>query len=284
MNTPNWFTRMVAIKDVKPPLHPRTYRPEGIAALAESIADHGLDHSILIDEDDNLLAGQRRLAACKLLGWSTIPAHIVKLEGAAAELATLDENLCREDYIEAERLLALARRKELYEALHPESKQGGLPGKAGGGKAKTAESASFVSDTADKTGKAHSTVAHDQTIADNLDPQAATTLVGTPSGDSKAELSALSKLPPAEQRKVAKAVKSGKAKSVRAAKPPVEPKPPKNGQPKGNQFKTVYEYLGHALPKLSVLNRTNPTKFYAQAENAVKTAMRAVDDWKKAVQ
>jgi ParB family chromosome partitioning protein len=282
MTTPNWFTRMVAIKDVKPPLHPRTFKAEGIAALAESIAATGLDHPILIDEDDRLLAGQRRLAACKSLGWSTVPAKVVKLEGAAAELATLDENLMREDYIEAERLLALAHRKELYEALHPAAKQGGLPGKAGGGKAKTADSASFVTDTAEKTGKAASTVAHDQTIADNLDPKAATTLVGTPSGDSKAELSALSKLPPAEQRRVASAVKSGKAKSVRTAKPPAAPK--SGAQKKDPRLWGEIEgLLGKALNRTDELNRQFPHgNLHRKLIGEIKTPMATLKEWKQA--
>jgi len=281
MNTPNWFTRMVAIKDVKPPLHPRTYKPEGIAALAESITEIGLNHPILIDEDDNLLAGQRRLAACKLLGWPTIPAKVVKLDGAAAELATLDENLCREDYIEAERLIALARRKELYEVLHPETRHGGDRTKS-----KLPKSAScFTKDTAAKTGAAVSTVAHDLTIAENLDPEAATTLVGTPSGDSKAELSALSKLPAAEQRKIAKAVKSGKAKSVRAAKPDAAPELSGGGKQKSDPraFTRLESQLGACLRAIDALNRQTPaSKFHRDAIAGVKTAMTAVTEWQRA--
>jgi hypothetical protein len=42
---------------------------------------------------------------------------------------------------------------ELYEKVHPETKKGGAPGKAGGGKkAKTAKLATLARDTATKTG------------------------------------------------------------------------------------------------------------------------------------
>lgn len=284
MNTPNWFTRMVAIRDVKPPLHPRTYKPEGIAALAESIYVLGLDHPILIDEDDNLLAGQRRLAACTSLGWTTIPAKVVKLEGASAELATLDENLCREDYIEAERLLALGRRKELYEAIHPETK-GGVAGATarhtkGSANADSASAESFASDTAAKTGKAVSTVTHDQTIADRLDHKAASALIGTPSGDNKAELSALSKLPATEQRKVAAAVKSGKAESVRKAIPTPAPK---NGQQLQDTrlWEDALGLLRKAVVKADLIHRDYPNRIlHGAVLGQINMAVRSLKEWR----
>jgi ParB family transcriptional regulator, chromosome partitioning protein len=44
-----------------------------IGGLAESIADIGLLQPIVVNEDGLLLAGARRLAACKHLGWETVP-------------------------------------------------------------------------------------------------------------------------------------------------------------------------------------------------------------------
>jgi ParB family chromosome partitioning protein len=43
-----------------------------IAALAESITAIGLLHPITVDQHNNLLAGQRRLEACKFLGLTEI--------------------------------------------------------------------------------------------------------------------------------------------------------------------------------------------------------------------
>jgi hypothetical protein len=48
--------------------------------LAASIEDIGLLHAIVVDENGRLLAGARRLAACKLLRWTTIPVNVVRCE------------------------------------------------------------------------------------------------------------------------------------------------------------------------------------------------------------
>jgi ParB family chromosome partitioning protein len=50
-----------------------------IEGLAASIEDIGLLHPIIVDQDGQLLAGGRRLVACKLLGWSEIPVTVVRV-------------------------------------------------------------------------------------------------------------------------------------------------------------------------------------------------------------
>jgi ParB family transcriptional regulator, chromosome partitioning protein len=48
-----------------------------IPALADSIQRFGLLRPVLITQDGRLIAGRRRLEACKLLRWETIPVQIV---------------------------------------------------------------------------------------------------------------------------------------------------------------------------------------------------------------
>ena len=50
-----------------------------IDSLAASIEDIGLLHPITVDEQGRLLAGARRLAACKLLGWKDIPVNVARM-------------------------------------------------------------------------------------------------------------------------------------------------------------------------------------------------------------
>lgn len=55
-----------------------------IDELAASIEDLGLLHPVVVDQDNRLVAGGRRLAAVKSLGWKRIPARIIETEEANA--------------------------------------------------------------------------------------------------------------------------------------------------------------------------------------------------------
>ena len=48
-----------------------------IPRLAESIREFRLLRPVLITPDNRLISGRRRLEACKLLGWETIPVNVV---------------------------------------------------------------------------------------------------------------------------------------------------------------------------------------------------------------
>lgn len=77
MITPADNTR--AIADIR--IGERHRRDHGdLDQLAASIEDIGLLNPITINEDGLLLAGARRLAACKRLGWTTIAVNIVRCE------------------------------------------------------------------------------------------------------------------------------------------------------------------------------------------------------------
>jgi ParB family chromosome partitioning protein len=49
-----------------------------LASLAASIKARGLYHPIVISSDGLLLAGERRLEACKLLGWERVPVTVIE--------------------------------------------------------------------------------------------------------------------------------------------------------------------------------------------------------------
>ncbi len=48
-----------------------------ISGLANSIRTVGLLHPILITSERHLIVGLRRLRACKILGWPTIPVRVL---------------------------------------------------------------------------------------------------------------------------------------------------------------------------------------------------------------
>jgi ParB family transcriptional regulator, chromosome partitioning protein len=88
-----------------------------LESLQESIATVGLINPILIDEQDNLVAGYRRLCACKKLGWQQIDVRVVEFGGD--ELGRLNveiaENFFRKDFSPEEILSAERRRQEIIE-------------------------------------------------------------------------------------------------------------------------------------------------------------------------
>lgn len=69
-----------------------------LGALVVSIERFGLLHPVVINTRNELVAGGRRLAAVKRLGWPTVPVRVVAgLDDALTALqAERDENTCRE--------------------------------------------------------------------------------------------------------------------------------------------------------------------------------------------
>ncbi len=69
-----------------------------IEELAESIGRLGLIHPIVINREQVLVAGERRLEACKLLGWTSVPFQYVdSLDPLVAAAIELEENIKRQD-------------------------------------------------------------------------------------------------------------------------------------------------------------------------------------------
>jgi hypothetical protein len=84
-----------------------------IDGLGKSISEIGLLHPIVVNEKNELIAGFRRLEACKKLGWTDIPVTVVNLE--EIRKGQVDENVVRKDFTASE-IAAI------YEALAPEEK------------------------------------------------------------------------------------------------------------------------------------------------------------------
>lgn len=86
-----------------------------IDSLAESIKEHGLLNPIIITVGNVLIAGERRLEACKKLGWMRIPAQTVDVSVYDTEkkfYIEIDENEKRKNFSREERVdyaLALER-------------------------------------------------------------------------------------------------------------------------------------------------------------------------------
>ena len=108
--------RQLPIEEIEPSPHQprRDFDEQALTALAQSIDRNGLLNPVSVRALPQggycLIAGERRLRACRLLGWSRIPALVWQKDEADAAALTLAENLHRSDlnYLEeAEGILRL---------------------------------------------------------------------------------------------------------------------------------------------------------------------------------
>lgn len=138
----------------------RHANPDKVATLAESIHQLGLLNPLTITSDGRLIAGLHRLEAVKQLGWLEVPVHIVTLDALMAELAEIDENLIRHELDELQESVQIFRRKQIYETLYPQTRNGanGRRGSGNGAMISRNDKLTFSEDTADKMSKSRRVV------------------------------------------------------------------------------------------------------------------------------
>ena len=107
----------------------RTVNGGTVQHLAESMKLHGLQYPIQVRQDGDryaLVSGAHRLQAARHLAWPHIEAFVLDLlDEDTLALLEIDENLMRAELNPLDRGLFLARRKEIYERLYPETRRGG---------------------------------------------------------------------------------------------------------------------------------------------------------------
>ena len=182
----------------------RDTQQRNVEELARSIAAVGLMNPITVTQDNTLIAGLHRLEAVKLLGWTEIECTVSDADGLQAELAEIDENFVRAGLSHRELGDLLLRRKELYEAIHPETRQGQRNGQTAKNDKLTVLAAKpFSEDTADKLGISKRTVERLVQTAANLTPEAKKTIRNAGDKITKGDALKISRLPPDQQAEAA---------------------------------------------------------------------------------
>ena len=198
-----------------------------VSELAKSIAEVGLLNPITLNRDNTLIAGLHRLEAAKLLGWAEVDCTVSSLEGLQAELAEIDENFVRTDLSTIEYGDLLLRRKEIYEVLHPETKNGGdrKSEKIRTSKCRSDSERSFVQDTAEKLGVGKRTVERQIQTARNMTPEAKSIIRESGAKVTKKDAMKLSRLKPEQQKDAASQLAAHEIRSVAEYQPPEESGP-----------------------------------------------------------
>jgi len=180
-----------------------------VESLKESILEIGLLNPITvyaIDENRfGLVAGAHRLEACRRIGHDEIPGSVVEFSDLERQLAECDENLCASKLTPVEEARFVARRKEVYEAIHPETKRGANLENARVDSLATREERAprFITDTAAKTGISERAVGRHAERGSKIIDEAMALIQGTPL-DKGSYLDKLKDVAPEKQVETAK--------------------------------------------------------------------------------
>lgn len=164
-----------------------------------------------------LIAGNHRVEAARQLGWTDIDARVVAGESLEAELIEIDENLCRAELTASQRAQAIKRRKQIWEALHPEEIQVGKvcpPESATGYKQPPPQEKGFAASTAAVSGESKRAInqhlARADALGDDLERITGTSL------DKGVEMDALKAMPEPERKELIDRAAAGEKVSARA--------------------------------------------------------------------
>lgn len=252
METQQLSVERIIVARGAPPLDEAT-----VTALAESMGRVGLINPVTVWRPTGvmpeLIAGHHRLEAARRLGWEQISAFVIEGDdhdqqaAVGAEIRGIDENLIRRTLSDAERASMIARRKELYEIQHPETKNGGgAEGIRGKPVRQIGDLDRFTKEVAKVTGKSERAVQRDATRAKAIPrlPE----LVGT-SLDKGIELDALARLEPEEQEEIIARATAGEAVSARR---PIRPPSnyPQDDTERSIKWRRSFEKLWNSAPSL----------------------------------
>lgn len=204
----------IKISEIKVGDNRREIDEPNVSQLKESILTIGLINPITVTKENKLIAGAHRLEACKRLGWSEIECNIVGIDGLKAELAEIDENLIRHNLDYMDEGEQLARRKEIYEVLYPQTKHGG-DRKSEETKRRNPPldfKPSFSADTSAKTGMSERTIREKIQVAQKLTPEAKA--VVKEKGISKSDAIKITQVEPARQKEAAEKLANHEIKTV----------------------------------------------------------------------
>lgn len=228
--------RHIPIENIRRRGDARPRTDEALIALSESINAVGLINPIRvrqIGEWFEVTAGSHRLQACDLLSWKVIPCLIVNDDDLHAELAMIDENLCRAELSPADRAKQTARRKAIYLELHPETAHGANLEGAGVANLSTPETPAFATATAGLTGQSERAVRRDAERGEKVIDEVVDLIRGTKL-DTGTYLDKLKGLRPNDQVAAAKRdlnfIRQQNGNATRLQQPHVKPDPVKSAE------------------------------------------------------
>lgn len=134
-----------------------------IKELAEDIQANGLINPPVVNKEYHLLAGERRLRACKELGWKQVEVRMMDTRDAEHELnVEISENDVRKGFTKSERVDYMKRLLRIEQAKAKERQESGV-------RENSHEGGRSDEKTAEQFGVSSNTMRKEITIVDNKD-------------------------------------------------------------------------------------------------------------------
>lgn len=219
-------TNRVAVAEVREVSRLRPVSEAGVESLIASVSETGVmkDAIHVRKKKDGslvLIAGAHRLEMARRLGWEEIEAKVwTDVTDDWARLMEIDDNLAGADMNALDTAVFLARRKDIYERLHPETKAGAFKGNQHTGKlvADMMSVTSFAAATAEKFGLSDRHVRRMIAAGSALNPLDVKRLREAPGPVTLADLQVIGKAEYGERIDIVAALAEGRAKSAAAAR------------------------------------------------------------------
>ena len=163
------------------------------------------------------MAGQNRVLACREAGLATVLARILPIDDERAQILQIHENLVRDDLSEAEKDIALAKLRAIYDRTHNDRARSAQLANKAMGRAHDAGdilSPTFAEQLARATGNSKRTIQRSNARAFEIGVDQLKLLVNT-SLDRSSELDVLAKLEPGDRGDLIRRAAAGENVSAR---------------------------------------------------------------------
>lgn len=218
MKTPTLQT--ITLADVKTAGRLRPVSEAGVASILASVGEIGrIKDPIHVRKKRDglfLMAGGHRMAAYSKLGVTEVEAWVwADITDDFARMIEIDDNLAGAEMCPLDTAIFLARRKEVYERLHPETKRGVAGALAKHSATDIVSVASFAAATAEKFGIDERHVRRLVAAGAKLSPRDTQLLRSAPQAVTLKDLSDIAKLAEAPDRyEAVQAFADGKVKKI----------------------------------------------------------------------
>jgi uncharacterized ParB-like nuclease family protein len=204
--------RLIPLEEIRLDGRLRKLDPAKVQEIAESIAQIGLLHPLLVSSDFYLLAGLHRLEALKMLGRKEADCQVVPYphDSPEAILYALDENLMRSELTALEQAEYLMQREEILQSLGVRARRGGQPGNWNAASVAQNEPAKIADlfcatlttkELANRVGLSEREYRYRLSIARNLSPEERDMIRGTPLADKPTVLLNIARIQDPERRR-----------------------------------------------------------------------------------